>query len=102
MMVARQASRGSLAFGAVLIVLGIFAVLAPMFAGIAVTILVGMLLIFAGIFELVFAFQSDSLGKGVLKFLFGGLSVLAGWWIVAMLTRFWHVIWCGVLSILHL
>ena len=84
MLVARQASRDSLAFGAVLIVLGIFAVLAPMFAGIAVTVLVGMLLIFAGIFELVFAFQSDSLGKGVLKFLFGGLSVLAG--VIIILT----------------
>jgi len=78
MSAARQASRDSIAFGAILTVLGVFAVLAPMFAGITVTVLLGMLLIFAGIAELVFAFQSGSFGKGVLRSLFGGLSVLAG------------------------
>jgi uncharacterized membrane protein HdeD (DUF308 family) len=80
---ARQASKASIAFGALLSVLGIFAVLSPMFSGIAVTVLVGMLLLAAGFVELIFAFQADSFGKGVLRFLFGGLTLLAGAIIVA-------------------
>ena len=78
MFLSRQASKASTAFGAVLTVLGIFAVLAPMFTGIAVTVLVGMLLLGAGIFEILFAFKAGSLGKGIMRFLFGGLGILAG------------------------
>jgi|GEM_PF-203066 len=78
MLAAREASKASSAFGAVLAVLGVFAVLAPMFSGIAVTVLVGLLLAAAGMVEIVFAFKSDSFGKGVLVFLFGGLGLLAG------------------------
>lgn len=78
MFVARQASKASIAFGAVLSVLGIFAVLAPLFTGVAVTVLVGILLLVAGIVEIVFAFKAGSFGKGVLRFLFGGLGVLSG------------------------
>jgi uncharacterized membrane protein HdeD (DUF308 family) len=78
MFVARQASKASFAFGAVLSVLGIFAVLAPLFTGVAVTVLVGILLLVAGIVEIVFAFKAGSFGKGVLRFIFGGLGVLAG------------------------
>ena len=83
MLVARQASKHSIVFGAVLTVLGIFAVLAPMFTGVAVTVLVGMLLLASGIVEVIFAFQADSFGKGVLRFLFGGLGVLAGMVVIA-------------------
>jgi uncharacterized membrane protein HdeD (DUF308 family) len=83
MRIARLASKSSIAFGAVLMVFGIFAVIAPMFAGIAVTTLVGMLLIFTGFVEIIFAFKSDSFGKGALKFLLGGLSVVAGGFIIA-------------------
>jgi uncharacterized membrane protein HdeD (DUF308 family) len=83
MLVARQASKQSIVFGAVLTVLGIFAVLAPMFTGVAVTALVGMLLLAAGFVEVIFAFQADSFGKGVLRFLFGGLGVLAGMVVIA-------------------
>jgi len=78
MFVARQASKASIAFGAVLSVLGIFAVLAPLFTGVAVTVSVGILLLVAGIVEIVFAFKAGAFGKGVLRFLFGGLGVLAG------------------------
>jgi uncharacterized membrane protein HdeD (DUF308 family) len=83
MLVAREASRQSIAFGAVLTVLGIFAVMSPMFTGIGVTVLVGLLLVVGGIVEILFAFGADSFGKGVLRFLFGGLGVLAGVIIVA-------------------
>lgn len=81
-LVARQASRTSFVLGIVLVSLGVFAVFAPLFTGIAATVLVGMLLIAGGIAETIFAFKAPSFGKGVLTFLFGGLSVVVG---IAML-----------------
>jgi uncharacterized membrane protein HdeD (DUF308 family) len=78
MLYARQASKNSVAIGILLTVLGIFAIMSPVFTGIAVTSLVGVLLVAAGIVEIIFAFKSDSFGKGALKFIFGGLSILAG------------------------
>ena len=76
--VARQASKASVAFGGVLCVMGIFAVMAPLFSGIAVTVMVGMLLMMGGIVEILFAFKTGSFGKGIVVFLFGGLGVAAG------------------------
>jgi uncharacterized membrane protein HdeD (DUF308 family) len=78
MLAARRASRSSLAFGAVLVVLGVFAVLAPLFTGIGVTVLVGLLLGTAGVVQTIFAFQEETFGKGALRFLFGGLGIVAG------------------------
>jgi uncharacterized membrane protein HdeD (DUF308 family) len=46
-----------------------------------------MLLLIAGIVELLFAFRAESFGKGVLRFLFGGLGVLAGIIIIATPTE---------------
>jgi uncharacterized membrane protein HdeD (DUF308 family) len=43
-----------------------------------------MLLLVAGIVEVIVAFQAESFGKGVLRFLFGGLGVVAG--IVILVT----------------
>jgi uncharacterized membrane protein HdeD (DUF308 family)/gas vesicle protein len=80
---ARQISSATVAFGAVLAALGIFAVLAPLFTGIAVTLLVGVLLLAAGVVEIVVAFKSESFGDGALKFVLGGLSVLAAFVIFA-------------------
>jgi len=74
---ARQISKASTTFGSVLTVLGIFAVLTPLFTGIAATLMVGALLLAAGCAEVIFAIRAQSLGKGVLRFLFGGLGVLA-------------------------
>lgn len=84
MLVAREASRDNIVFGALILVMGIFAVMAPIFTGIAVTFLIGMLLIFAGIVEIFSAFKTGSFGKGVLKFILGGLGILAG--IIIMAT----------------
>lgn len=75
---ARQASRSGFVFGAVLVCLGIFAVMAPLFSGIATAVLVGMLLMFGGMIETAFAVRAPSFGKGALVFLFGGLGIAAG------------------------
>ena len=44
----------------------------------------GFLLILGGVFELVFAFKAPSFGRGVLVFLFGGLSIVAGAFLAVM------------------
>jgi len=78
LLAARQASRASFVFGIVLVSLGVLAIMAPLFTGVATAVLVGMLLIAGGITESVFAFRAPSFGKGLLTFLFGGLAVAAG------------------------
>ena len=78
LLMARQQSRASMVFGIVLVSLGVFAIMAPLFSGIATAVLVGMLLVAGGVFEGIFAFKAPSFGKGLLQFLFGGLAVVAG------------------------
>ena len=83
MLAARRASRNAVVFGAILTVLGVFCIMAPLFAGIAVTTLIGMLVLAAGIVELVNAFSADSFGQGAFRFAFGALWILAGAFILA-------------------
>lgn len=78
LLIARQQSRASLVFGIVLVSLGVFAIMAPLFSGITTAVLVGMLLVAGGVVEGIFAFKAPSFGKGLLQFLFGGLAVVAG------------------------
>lgn len=75
---ARLASKNSIAIGVLLAVLGILAIMSPVFTGLSLTFMVGVLLFASGIFEIIFALKEDTLGKGVLKFIFGGLSIAAG------------------------
>jgi uncharacterized membrane protein HdeD (DUF308 family) len=58
--------------------------MAPMMAGMAVSVTVGILILVAGIARTMYAFKADSFGQGILKFLFGGLMILVG---LTMLTR---------------
>ena len=78
LLAAREASKSGIAIGALLAVLGVLAMMAPLISGIAVTVLVGILMIAGGLMQTFFAFKAESFGKGVLVFLFGGLGVVAG------------------------
>jgi len=78
MLAAREASQNHILLGVMLVALGIFSVMAPLISGIAVTVLVGMYLVAAGCIEIYFAFKAPSFGKGALKFLFGGVGLVAG------------------------
>lgn len=84
MLLARQASKTGIAFGAMLLIFGMFAVMAPMFTGIATTVLIGFLLISAGVVKTVYAFKAESFGRGVFRFLFGGLTIVVG--VVTLMT----------------
>ncbi len=80
---AKQGGGSMTIFGVVTIILGLIAMGAPLMAGKSVAILVGILLIAAGIARLVWSFQAESFGRGVLKFLLGGLTLLAGLMVLA-------------------
>jgi uncharacterized membrane protein HdeD (DUF308 family) len=74
----KQASRRGMVFGIALVILGFLAILAPMFAGSMVSMLIGVLMVAAGIARLIWAFSAGSFGKGILTFLLGGLLILTG------------------------
>ena len=67
-----------IAMGVLLVVLGFLAVGAPLQTGIAVAILVGAMVLVQGIMQLVYAFRAKSWGAGILVFVLGGLSIVAG------------------------
>ena len=83
----RQASRTSFVFGAMISMLGIIAVMTPLFTGITFSVFLGFLLLTGGILETIFAFQAPSFGKGVLVYLFGGLTIVAGFFLIAVPDR---------------
>ena len=70
--------------GVLTVILGVLAMMSPMMAGMAVSMMVGFLLILAGITRTIFAFKAQSWGKGILAFVLGLLTLLVG---LAMVFR---------------
>lgn len=66
-----------------MIVLGIAAIVFPFFASIASTLVFGWIFIFAGIVQIIYAFQSSGAGKVAWKLVLGALYLLAGIVVVA-------------------
>ena len=64
--------------GVVAIILGVLAMLMPVLAGASVVLFLGVLVLAAGIVRMIWAFGSDSVGKGMLKFAVGVLTLLCG------------------------
>ena len=75
-----NSSRGSMLWGFLLVILGLFAMMTPAISGIATTFMLAALLLISGLATIIFAFGSESFGRGVLRFLFGGITVLAALW----------------------
>lgn len=73
-----------IAIGVVLLIVGILALVAPFVAGLSVAFVVGILLLIGGIAQLLFAFKAGSFGKGLLAFILGALTMMAG---VIMISR---------------
>lgn len=65
-------------FGVIAIILGILAMLAPGLAGKSVTLLIGVFVIVGGIVRMIWALKAGSLGKGLLMFAIGGLTLICG------------------------
>ncbi|MEJ2007422.1 MAG: DUF308 domain-containing protein [Acidobacteriota bacterium] len=70
-------------FGVIAIVLGVLAMLAPLQAGISVAVLVGLFVLISGVLRMVWAFESHTFGRGLLKFVVGGLTLICGIVLVA-------------------
>ena len=65
------------------IILGILAIAMPWVAGESILLMVGVLVMAAGIMRMIWAFQAGSLGRGVLVFVIGVLTLLAGVAVIA-------------------
>lgn len=84
-----------IALGVINVIVGILAIGSPMVAGMSVSMFVGVMLLISGIGHLVGAFKAGSFGSGLLGFLGGTLTSVAG---VVMLFR--PVVGLGLLTIL--
>jgi uncharacterized membrane protein HdeD (DUF308 family) len=74
----KKASGWLIGIGVVFILLGMIAIFEPGFAGLAVTILVGWVLIFGGLAHLVAAFSGGGAGRVIWQVLIGILYILGG------------------------
>lgn len=69
------------ALGIAQIVIGVIILSAPLAGGLAVTLVIGVAMIFGGVARLFAAFAADSFGSGALAFLWGLLVAATGFYI---------------------
>ena len=81
--IARLPARVGTGWGFVVMLLGVLAVATPFISGLAAASFVAIIIAAAGISMTMYAFKASSIGKGLLQFLFGGITIVAG---VAMFT----------------
>jgi len=79
----RQAGGKMKIMGVLTIAFGVLAIASPWVAGQSIMWLVGVLVMAGGLTRMVWAFQAGSLGKGILVFLIGVLTLLAGIAVIA-------------------
>lgn len=72
-----------MAVGIAIAIAGVLALVAPLAAGLSIAIAVGVLLLVSGISRVFFAFKMGSFGPGLLMFVIGFFSALAGGYMVA-------------------
>jgi len=81
---AKKNAKWLILFGIIEIIIGILAITTPLMAGLAITMMVGVLLLLAGLSRLIGALKAGSWGAGILGFLVGVLALVGG---IIMLTR---------------
>lgn len=74
----KSISTAGMIWGVLTIILGVVAIGSPMISGLAVAFLVAITLIIAGIAKTIYAFSAGSFGQGLVRLLFGGLTVTVG------------------------
>ena len=74
----RESAGWTIALGVLLIILGLFALVAPLIAGVAVTVLLGWLLIFGGIAHLVVSWHLRQSGGLIWELLIGLAYIVDG------------------------
>jgi len=79
-----QKAGGTMKFmGVLTIIFGILAMMSPWYAGKSVLWLIGVMVMAGGLTRMFWAFKAGSLGKGILVFLIGVLTLLAGFSVIA-------------------
>jgi uncharacterized membrane protein HdeD (DUF308 family) len=76
--VTKSGARSATILGVAVLVMGILAVGMPFITGVAITVSIGIILLGTGIAQIIFAFQSHSFGRGILRFAFGLMAALCG------------------------
>jgi uncharacterized membrane protein HdeD (DUF308 family) len=72
----------AIVIGIIFTICGILSVAAPLAAGIAVTISVGILLLICGVGQCLLAFRAGAFGRGLWIFLIGALTAIVGAYLV--------------------
>ena len=88
--IARLPARVGTGWGFAVMLLGVLAVMVPFVSGVAVTSFVAVLITAAGLTMTMYAFKAGSFGKGLLQFLFGGITIICGvaMFVTPMLSMF--------------
>lgn len=81
--IARESAGWTIAFGVLLIILGLFALMAPLIAGVAVTVILGWLLILGGIAHWVVSWHLRHAGGFIWELLIGLAYVVTGIFLLA-------------------
>jgi uncharacterized membrane protein HdeD (DUF308 family) len=81
---ARKNAKWLILFGIVEIIIGVLAITTPLMAGLAITMMVGILLLLAGLSRIIGAVKAASWGAGILGLLVGILALVGG---IIMLAR---------------
>ena len=74
-------ARLAVIIGILMVICGVLAIGSPLAAGVYVTIFVGVMLAFGGIAQCFLAFQAGAFGKGLLLFVVGALTAVAGFYL---------------------
>ncbi len=77
----KQLSQRVLILGIVLAVLGVICLIVPFQTGMAISVILGLFFIAGGVIRAMFAFIGLTWGSAILRFLFGALMVLVGFWL---------------------
>lgn len=70
-------------FGILLILLGIVSIAAPLLTGISLTLMLGLVLVAAGITQVVWGLKTRSFRSAITPLLWGVLTLLAGFYVLA-------------------
>lgn len=77
----KKNARLAVIVGILMLICGILAIGSPLVAGMSVTVVVGVMLLVGGIAQCFLAFQAGAFGKGLLIFIMGALTAVAGFYL---------------------
>ncbi len=77
----KKNARLAVIMGIIMVICGFLAVGSPLAAGVYVTIFVGIMLVVGGIAQCILAFSAGAFGKGLLIFIVGALTAVAGFYL---------------------